>query len=209
LCETLPSVLDKPLVAVYGHSYGARLAHDTFAKHEDINLKLILAGRGVYGEDSMNLSTLMDLYILRDSDPEKFKTAFEIVSNYKGPASDKFNDVKPLLNPSHRQRERNKFYWGNQEVMEWYKELKSSVPQKDNDEIFESVRHTYDGYASIYVPEKLKQETLMIKGFWDFLMAGATNQGVVKNTVIFNGSGHYPHFEEPEKFIQLIKSDIQ
>jgi len=184
--------------------YGARLAYDTFAKYESIDLKLILAGRGVYGEDSMNLSTLMDLYILRDSDPEKFKTAFEVVSKHDGPASDKFTEIKPLLDTSHRQKERNKFYWGNQEVMEWYKVLKSTVSQKDNDDIFESARHTYESYTSVYVPEKLKQDALMIKGFWGFLMAGATNQGVVKNAVTFNGSGHYPHFEEPERFDSIV-----
>jgi proline iminopeptidase len=208
LCNKLPNLLDKPLKAVYGHSYGARLAYDTFKTHPDIDLKLLLAGRGVYGVDSMNLSTLMDLYILRESDPQKFRQAFDLVAKHEGLASDKFSEIRPLLDAQHRQKERNKFYWGNQDTLKWYQEIKKTVSYKDNNDVFESVRHTYDNFESIYIPSNLKQDTLMIKGFWDFLMTGATHQGVGEQTVTFNGSGHYPHFEEPRKFLSTLENFI-
>lgn len=202
LCRKLPGLLPRPLRAVFGHSYGARLAFDTFKRHADIDLRLVLAGRSVHGGDSMNLSTLMDLYILRDRHPETFVRAYEIVSKHDGDASDKFPAVRALLDESERQRERAKYYWGNQQARAWYDRLKATVPVKDNDAVFEKVRRTYaEDHTVHFNPASLKQKTAMFKGYWDFLMAGATTQGLSEDVVTFNGSGHYPHFEEPEKFV--------
>lgn len=207
LCRTLPGVLPRPLRAVFGHSYGARLTYDTFKRHAEIDQHLILAGRSVYGADSMNLSTLMDLYILRDKHPEAFARAYEIVSKHDGDASDKFSEVRALLDEQERQRERGKYYWGNQQARSWYEGLKATVPVKDNDAVFEQVRGTYtEDHTVHFNPASLTQKTTMVKGYWDFLMAGATTQGLTTNVVTFNGSGHFPHFEEPEKFVGKLQA---
>jgi proline iminopeptidase len=212
LCVTLPRLLDgAPLVGVFGHSYGARLAFETFLEHPEINLKLLLAGRAIQSEDSMNLSALMDLYILRATDKPRYREAYTLVAACEGNVSHVGREIRELFaDDALRQRQRQHYYWGNLSALDEWKTACTRSELKDNDDIFYSVSTSIRSRpprVKIYDPSFLKQKCRIILGFWDFMMAGATKPPIDEVYVEkFNGSGHYPHFEEPEKFMNLAKT---
>lgn len=212
LCKTLPTKLaPSRLVGVFGHSYGARLAFETFFEHPEIRLKLLLAGRAIQPEDSMNLSALMDLYILRNTDRDRFAEAYALAARCEGSISSVGRQIKELFSDQDlRQQQREQYYWGNLEALKLWKQAINGIPLKDNDDVFYSVSASIRSRAprvKIYDPSLLKQDCLLLQGFWDFMMAGATKPPIDDSYVVkFNGSGHYPHFEETEKFLSVAKS---
>ena len=54
-----------------------------------------------------------------------------------------------------------------------------------------------------HTPEKLNQPTLWLNGFHDFMMCGETQMADPRCTTFF-ASGHYPHVEEPERFVEVL-----
>jgi len=200
-----------PLVGVFGHSYGARLAFETWLEHPEIRLKLLLAGRAIQPEDSMNLSALMDLYILRATDERRYQDAYALVAACEGNVSDVGRQIRELFpDAALRQRQRQHYYWGNLTALEEWKATCAQNVLKDNDEVFYSVAASIRSSpprVKLYDPALLSQECRIILGFWDFMMAGATKPPIDEVYVEkFSGSGHYPHFEEPAKFMALAKA---
>lgn len=198
---------------VYGHSYGARLAFDAFESNADIDSALLLGGRSVNRLDGLNHSLLMDLMILRRLYPERYDAAYAIVSSCESGSPRALHiEVRNLFpNMDERQRERSAFYWGNPSALSWFENARSQFSQSDNDEIFCAVAGTilrqHDGGCPLLNPAKIQQPFQLILGFFDFIMGGAGEPELGPEHVVrFNGSGHYPHFEEPKRFAEVVRN---
>lgn len=211
LLKTLTQRLRIDVDIVYGHSYGARVAFDTFEMNEFITSKLLLGGRSVNRLDGLNNSLIMDLLILRRLYPERYQKAYEIVTAQRtGSPRASHIEVRNLFpDKDERQRERASYYWGNLSAMKWYQSNEKDFTQKENDELFctvaASILSLHDGGCPLLDPKKIHQPFQLILGFFDFIMGGAGEPELGPEHVTrFNGSGHYPHFEEPMRFVHAV-----
>lgn len=200
---------------LYGHSYGSRLVYDCLWSNPEINVSAILAGRSLHIYDSFNTSLGLDLLVLRSEQPSEFKKAVEIISEYKGEPYEISKRIRVLFKDlKKRQQERQKYYWANEEAMSWWNSTDNQCDVKDSDEAYFQIVSTISEEKfnpGVFDPNKLKQSSLFIIGFHDYLMNGTAYYNVdCQNKVVrFNGSAHYPHFEQPELFIETINKFIQ
>ena len=196
-------------VSIFGHSYGARLAFEVCEQNPELNVSVLLAGRSLHSEDSMNVSTLMDTYLLRSHYPELAEKAYVLLKETQGIASTVGREIRELFpSDSERQKLRAPFYWGNLQAMAQFEQWKANLTCADSDEVFysvqKSIRESQDN-KKFYNPENIKQQIHFIVGHFDFMMVGAANLGVdSKFYTRLNGSGHYPHFEQPREFLKIL-----
>lgn len=195
------------LVGVFGHSYGAWLAYDMLLANPDIGIKLILAGRSVDRLLSRNRLVLIDLILLRIFQPEDYMELTQIIKNYDGPMWKLAKTIRSRMKDTTM---RKMYYWGNLEIMRWYDQLKERVSIPDNDSVFHEVRETmYEDDANLrdFDPDLLEQDVLWINGFHDFLMGGELYSDSVDTPITtFLNSGHYPHLEEADRFVDVVNA---
>jgi pimeloyl-ACP methyl ester carboxylesterase len=158
----------------------------------------------------MNTSVLMDIMILKDIDKAGFEKAIAVVSSNQGEPYETAKLVRECFADTElRQSLRSSFYWINQSTMNWWLSATSKSGLKDSDEVYFRVASTYGDEpfnSGLFDPDKLPQKSIMIHGFFDFLMNGSANPRLTKKerAVRFNGSANYPHFEQPELFMKTI-----
>ncbi|WGL61289.1 alpha/beta hydrolase [Pigmentibacter sp. JX0631] len=212
LIKDLPKIfnLDK-IDIVFGHSYGARLVYDTLWKHPHINILYLLVGTNIYPNDAFNTSLFLDLQILKNTQPEEYELALKlIVNNNKEPylLSPKIRKLFNCL--SSRQTARQHFYWANPKVQTWWNKINTNSKVHDNDEVYFRIVETFNDEkfnTGNYDPSHLCQFGKYIIGFHDILMNGTTTFPEIKNNIIkCYASSHYPQFEEPEIFINALRS---
>lgn len=196
---------------IYGHSYGARLVYDFLWAHPEINIKYILASINLYPIDAFNTSLFLDLFLLKKNQPKEFKEALKIISdNEKEPYLSSPLVRKLFQSLEQRQKDRQQFYWANNAALSWWNEINTRSNVRDNDHAYFRIVETFydeDFNPGSYDPKDLNQHGKYIVGFHDILMGGSnTFSSSESNIVKFYSSSHYPHFEEPEYFIQIIRS---
>ena len=80
---------------------------------------------------------------------------------------------------------------------------------KDSDEAYFKIVSSFNDEtfnSGSFNPCLLKQKSLYINGFHDYLMNGTIKFNIEDQSKIvrFNASAHYPHFEEPELFMKTL-----
>ncbi len=201
--------------AIVAHSYGAKLVYDALSERPDIDKKVILLGRSLRGDIPAKRNFMIDMILMKLFQKEDYKALMESSTfDYEDP--DSLWGIKQKLRDTLKNREpRNLFYWHNFLAMESMEAIKEQCLLIDNDEIFKAVVssiHQDGNNTSYYDIAKLKQQVLHIMGSSDFLMAGdlfEPDQHDNYTACTFSGSGHYPHFEESERFIETVNDFIK
>ena len=195
-------------LGVFGHSYGALLAYELGRRQPEATLRVILAGLSALPLQPRNRQLQIDLNLLKQQSPSAFQThARAALMRHEGAPWQLAAEVRRLMPDASN---RKLFLWGNLSAMNWYESLKSQVDIAENDDIYHAVRATVyadeSGLGEIR-PEDLSQPTLWINGFHDLLMGGESFDMVRHDCCrIFRGSGHYPHLEEPERFLAELRA---
>ena len=198
---------------LYGHSYGAKLVYDTLWAHSEINIKYLLAGISLYPNDAFNTSLYLDLFLLKSNQPKEFKEALKIIADQNKEPYLYSPQIRKLFHSlEKRQLDRQKFYWANENARNWCNTVNEKSRVKDNDQTYFKIVETFNDEvfnSGSYDPSQLSQSGKYIIGFHDILMNGSTTFSTNENNIIkFMASSHYPHFEEPELFIQTIRNII-
>ncbi len=195
---------------LYGHSYGARLVYDYLWDNPKMDFKFILSGTSLHPNDCLNTSLGLDLLVLRNSQPKEFKKAVELISRAKIEPYEISPEIRKLFSDlKMRQKERQKYYWVNENAMNWWNKIDSEHNVKDSDEAYFKIVSSFNDEtfnSGSFNPCLLKQKSLYINGFHDYLMNGTIKFNIEDQSKIvrFNASAHYPHFEEPELFMKTL-----
>lgn len=206
---------DVSISAIVAHSYGAKLVYDALLKKPDINKKIIFLGRSLRADIPAKRNFMMDMILMKLFQKEDYKSIMASTEfDVNDPAS--LWDIKQKFRATLKNRDiRSLFYWSNFEAMEKFETLKAQCTLSDSDDIFKAVVNSIhkDSTATPYYDvSKLKQQVLHIMGSHDFLMAGDVFQPTHHDNYtacVFSKSGHYPHFEEPTKFIETVHDFIK
>ncbi len=196
------------LDGIVGHSYGAWLAYDCVRREKSLFKRLVMIGLGPDFREPRTRSLIMDLIALKLQQPEAYQALYhELQSHAESPwkISKRVRDVLQTTDL------RKLFYWGNLEAMRWYDQVKRTVQIQESDEVYRSVRASlYENEEMVSGPhlDRIEAPTLWINGVQDFLMSGLGQAFGHVQVEHFMGSGHYPHFEEPEKFVRILESFI-
>lgn len=189
------------ILGLCGHSYGAWLMRDV-ALMLPVNLKCIALGISHNLFAPRNRSLLMDLIILKFSHPERVAQIKDILN---GSSVDNIwersKDVRSLMASDE---DRENYYWGNLSAREQYRMLKVSGEIKSDPSVYREVRESLykKPLEKFFRIEKFGNELLWINGFHDFLMSGENPDHSEIQT--FFHSGHYPHIEENELFMEKV-----
>ena len=205
--------LNRPPI-LYGHSYGARLVYDYIWNNPDVDLDFILSGTSLHPSDSLNTSLSLDLLVLRNSQPTEFQKAVNMISNCTVEPYEISPEIRKLFaDLKKRQQERQKYYWVNEEAMTWWNQIDKKHHVKDSDEAYFQIVSSFKNEkfnSGTFDPCQLKQRSLYIIGFHDYLMNGTIRFNIEdqKKIIRFNASAHYPHFEQPNLFLDTLNAFI-
>lgn len=201
LCRHVTQDLGIRLGAILGHSYGGWLAYDVISSDPSAAPRLILAGLGPDFREPRNRSLMMDLFALKLQQPEDYARLYPSIVKSDGEPWRLAKLVREALKSIDL---RKQFYWANANAMRWYEQTKSKITVRESDPVYRTVRETlYADETRIDGPhvKKLGVPVLWINGLQDFLMSGLPTASPNLTFNLFKGSGHYPQFEEPEKFV--------
>ncbi|MBI2343377.1 MAG: alpha/beta hydrolase [Deltaproteobacteria bacterium] len=205
LVRTLGATDDTAPIALLGHSYGSWLLYDTLRQHPELVRKAVFVGRALDQRLSRVRSLLMDLLLLKLDQPDDYAQIRPTVGTETNPFLAAHREI--IARMRFREK-RNRFYWGNLEAMQWYEGVKQQSAVKENDTVMRAVAdslYQMTGPLGEFDFRALPTSVLLVNGFHDFLMGGETppiSAGVPY--AILPGSGHYPHFEEPDRFVDLL-----
>lgn len=197
-------------IAIMGHSYGSWLLYDTLQQHSDLTTKAIFVGRAIDQALSKTRSLLMDLILLKMHQPEEYAA---ITAELGADANPFLAAHKTIIATMRARDDRKFFYWGNLQAMAWYEKVKAECAVQENDEVMRTVATTlYEmtGPLGDFDFSALHAKALLVSGFHDFLMGGETPpkaSGVRCATL--HRSGHFPHFEEPDTFVDLVSQFLE
>ncbi|MBU2712413.1 alpha/beta fold hydrolase [Zooshikella harenae] len=201
--------------AIAAHSYGAKLVYDALVNNPKINTKIILLGRSLRADIPAKRNFMMDMILMKLFQKEDYKA---IMASTQFDVNDPTSlwEVKLKFKDTLKNRSiRSLFNWSNFDAMEAFEAIKAQCTLTDNDDIFKAVVnsiHQDSSSTPYYDIAKLKQQVLHIMGSNDFLMAGDLFQSEHHDNYtacVFSKSGHYPHFEEPIKFIETVNDFIK
>jgi pimeloyl-ACP methyl ester carboxylesterase len=201
---------DETKIFLYGHSYGARLVYDTLFTTPTLDVSAMISGRSVHPLDAMNTSILIDTLILRTIDIDAFTKAVKCISDSFDEPYLKAKQVRECFkDPTLRQELRKNYYWVDQKAMSWWDSQYQKSHFIDSDDVYFSVASTYTNEVfnpGIFDPNQLAQNCILIQGFFDVLMNGSAKSRLENESKVikFNGSAHYPHFEQPELFMHYL-----
>lgn len=216
ICKHLKENHDIRVDALYGHSYGARLVYDTCYAHPDLEALAVLAARGVFPQDALETSILMDLMILRSEQPHEYAQALKIVKTQEWSMT-KINETIRQLFQDQKKRImlRNDFLWAQKEAQAEWESIVATSPVADSDEAYFEICRTLEERLfnpGFFDPQRLKQRMAVFQGYFDFLMNGSCTPclpGAMCHR--FYGSGHFIHFEEPEavaaRLLEILQAD--
>ncbi len=202
------------LPTLYGHSYGARLVYDFLWLNSKSKFDAVISGTSIHPFDSLNTSLFIDLMILRDNLPLNYHKALKLISDFKGEPYELAPQIRKFFQDKEkRQQDRKKYYWANEAVMNWWDSFNKTSEVKDSDDVYFQVVSSFQDEtfnSGSFDPSLLEQRCLIINGFHDFLMNGTSQPRIANplSVVRFNGSAHYPHFEQPDLFIQVLNNLI-
>lgn len=209
--EDLSALLDHfalqgmTIKAVFGHSYGAWLAYDVFHRRQDLGpIGLIMAGRSVHKTLTRHRLAAVDLLLLKMHQPHDYEEVLSAIVESNQPAAAHSEMIRSRL---HDVGPRKHFYWANLSRMKAYQRVIEDVAIPENNDVYWRVRRTLYNKNSTgsFDPTCLSCRILWINGSQDFVMGGETQFPEQEKCVqTFLGSAHYPHIEEPVRFMREV-----
>lgn len=196
------------LLSVMGHSYGSWLSYQTLIE-KNISIPLIAVARAKDIRTARNRSFAMDMLEARMRHPEVYSTLLEELSDFDQPLWAFQKRIKEKTGPLEL---RPFFMWGNLATKSWYESVKAKVDLKENWTLTKQISNSADAseHTIEVSPERLPSGLLWINGIHDFLMGSDQYYPGIKNQpVTFLKSGHYPHLEEPERFMKELKTFLK
>lgn len=191
--------------AILGHSYGARLAYELCLDNSTSIESFILLGRAEDPLCSYKRSLYMDVLILKFLEPDKYQDLLPTLSQVTKPDLELRKLVRKTMASDDP---RKNFYWGNYETLKWFEKIKAEINMPDDNEVFMQVLKSFPplDQQKALLSQNLTKNLLWINGWHDFLMGGDMSFGEKHDYIeIFSGSGHYPHYEEAERFIERVQ----
>ena len=200
--------LGEKLAASVGHSYGAWVLYDAAVS----DTKLFLNPSVLIGlaRDRMLPRTrnfIMELLCSKTENPKPYNEFLETLPELA--LEDPWKQKDLLREIVGTAQSRSQFYWSNLNVMQQYSDIKVEVAKPENDEVFRLVRDTvYEERVEEVDVSRLAQKSIRFIGFQDWMMGGEQEVGR-EGVKVFLKSGHYPHLEQPEAFIENLKEVIK
>ncbi|WP_163830887.1 alpha/beta hydrolase [Spartinivicinus ruber] len=202
--------------AVMGHSYGATLVYESFIKNKYLDKKVILLGRSPDLLTPANRNLMIDLLLLKLFQEDSYKNLeVDLQGLFDLPSNELWKKKQEIRSVLKHSNKRSLFYWANLSTKEKYEKIKETVNIAEDQSVFRDVAGTMNDPNNPrphFDITMLAQPVLHILGYYDFLMGGDYFKPTQSSSYIakaFMFSGHYPHFEEPEKFIVNIKKFIE
>lgn len=191
------------VVAIIGHSYGAKLLYDTHLQNNiSVPLVLVATSNSILTPRINNM--ILDLSYLKSNDRDKYNMVMEALDRNR---MDSLWEVAELLSPMfHENPFRPLRYWAN---LTWYEKYKSALEEVKlpiNNEIFMNVRkslYTNNRNCSIDI-DNMTTPYLWINGVHDYVMNGALSVEEDNTITPFYHSAHYPHIEENKNFCGML-----
>ncbi|WP_020408397.1 alpha/beta fold hydrolase [Hahella ganghwensis] len=200
------------ITAIAAHSYGAKLIYDVLQVNPGIDQSIVLLGRSLRADIPAKRNFMIDMILLKLFQTEDYKS-LTLTADYdvNDPAS--LWDIKQKLRETLTNRDiRGLFNWHNLAAMDKLENIRAQCSVSDNDDVFKAVVGSIHQKAAI-VPDYdfggLRQRVLHIMGSSDFVMAGDLFVPEDRHNYrsrVFSHSGHYPHFEEPDRFIETVEA---
>ncbi|NRA66187.1 MAG: alpha/beta hydrolase [Pseudobacteriovorax sp.] len=196
-----------------GHSYGAWLARDYHLKYPNRIRSLILCGIDIDLAAPKNRSFLMDLLLLKQQDQKTYNSFLKgMITNSEDEVYVPWLAAKELRSKLLDSGKRSNYYWANQNSKNHYFRLIEEASVAERDDTYRKVRDTLyreDYPFSLRLTEGINDDipVLLINGFHDVLMDGASEKTSDLPGFMFKTywqSGHYPHIEEPERFLNDV-----
>ncbi len=186
-----------------GHSYGSWLVHDTFKAYEWQRKTLLLS---ICPDLSLprRCAFLLETWMLRKNHPEIFQENFyPKIRKMQKDSWELAPDIRGCLEDSSRKFD---FYWMNLDAR---KQVNSMDAPPANQKLFFHIREAlYKDFRGENILDTSHAiYTKIYNGYYDLLMLPwhYENEDRVE---FFYGSGHFPQFEEPETFIEVLKREI-
>jgi pimeloyl-ACP methyl ester carboxylesterase len=193
-----------PILGILGHSYGGWLTFHTLSENKDLTLPLIIVACAKDMRTAKNHSFAIDMLELRIDQPDVYKNLLPELDNFDGPLWEFQKRIRKEAAPLKR---RPLFMWGNLAALNWYNGIKQKVGMPESWELTHEISSKIGPEYMLkrLDPAALKTKMLRIMGVHDFLMDGDQYYpGAKTEFTTFLKSGHYPHFEEPEKFVKAL-----
>jgi proline iminopeptidase len=197
-------LLNMNICAIAGHSYGAWLTYE-YSKIHNNDTPIILLGMSNDINEPRNKSIEMDLAILQSNQPSEYLEAKNILSRYPSEKWKAARKIRKLLKNSSL---RDNYYWHDKDVYAEVSKLKQEMDFRENTDIFQVVRDDlYSKPERLVGPKRshIENKLLWINGSNDYLMRISNQDIENENILTFEGSAHYPHLEQPDKFIKEIE----
>ncbi len=194
---------DYHVQTIVGHSYGAMLLYDCVQKHSDeIDQNLVFLSVSSHIMTPRLNNLLLDLKFLKKEIPEMYEESLAIIE--RGFTPDTIDEVTNKLMPYFaRNPKRVDYYWADSTAQDAY--LSIVNPYGMSLDVFNEVRSDFYGAPRSY---KLDFDSVnnskWIVGFHDYIMGGNTFSEEGSGKTTFYRSGHYPHIEEPHKFLESL-----
>lgn len=185
--------------AIYGHSYGGTLVNDFIEKNK-LNIPIIISGRSPLREVPSIRNRLIDQLILKINQPDDYIKSNDLISDLDVKSTEARKLLRSLLNDP---KIRNRFYWYDLKNMENYEKILFELDSKENQEIFYSVMESIRAKGNLKNLEPIGKY-LWIQGKYDFIMGGDIPNISKLDIKLYENSGHYPFFEQTEKFVNDI-----
>lgn len=194
------------ILGVLGHSYGGWLAFHTLTENRDLAYPLVVVASATDMRTAKNHSFAMDMFELRLDQPQVYERLLPELNNFQEPLWEFQKRIRKEAAPLKR---RSLLMWGNLTTMAWYENIKKRVGMPESWELTHEISSKIGpNYMLKQIdPSLLEEKMLRIMGVHDFLMDGDQHYpGDRNNFTTFLKSGHYPHFEEPERFVKELRS---
>ncbi|MGQ3891430.1 alpha/beta fold hydrolase [Legionella sp. CNM-4043-24] len=211
ICELVISKENYDIAGLIGHSYGAKLVYDYLHNRSHNNIP------GIFISTASSISVprinnlLLDLMYLKTVDVDQYQ---EIINNFDEHDYDNIWNITVRLesifitNPY-----RALLYWANLEIKDRAQKIQNNIGLSRNENIFISVRedlYSISKNYSVDIDQITDVDCLWINGFHDYIVNRAGNTLPLNTDIMtFYKSSHYPHIEEPERFIQEINNFIK
>ncbi|MFJ1269714.1 alpha/beta fold hydrolase [Legionella lytica] len=194
--------------ALIGHSYGAKLLCDYYqSKGSFIPGIFISTAKSILTPRLNNL--MLDLAYLKQRNLDLYNEVFHNLDNFD--VSNLWDISEQLAPVFQENKNRPYLYWANLQCYSQAQDAQKKIDLPLNTETFSSVREDLYANESNFSVDiaKLEVPTLWINGFHDLVING--NDMTVsheQNITTFYKSAHYPHLEEPERFVALLNEFI-
>jgi pimeloyl-ACP methyl ester carboxylesterase len=194
------------LSAVLGHSYGGWLAYHTLRRHPRAALPLVVVATAKDMRTAKNRSFALDMAELRIDQPDTYAKLLPELEGYDQPLWTFQRRIREVAQPLRRRAD---FMWGNLEARAWYEALRKRVNVPENWELTRRITENTDPafHVEAIDPSTIPGRLLWILGVHDLLMGGDQHYpGEAGPVTTFFRSGHYPHFEEPVRFLRTLEA---